>query len=153
MTSEQIERLVKAYYECELSRSEEAELRRVLATTPISSKDIDSCRLEMGIEASMRQPRREKRAMPFKHWVSIAAAVALIAGLYVTFAHRADIQSSQETTIVYIAGKKVEDYAYAKKLVEQSQAESMAEMHRLLNETKAEKQNYDLIMNEMSNNR
>ncbi|MBO5456265.1 MAG: hypothetical protein J6A20_07095 [Muribaculaceae bacterium] len=182
MTLEQIEELVNAYFDCRLSRNEEAELCRLLASSPLHSPDIDSCRLEMGIEAAMRKPRRSHARIPFRHILSIAASIALVIGICATIMFRSTEEMSS-STIVYIAGKKIENYTYAQKLAEQSQAESMAEMREMLNEAeaeslaemremqieaksesmeqmremlneaKAEKRGYDSIMNEMFNNK
>lgn len=154
MTLEQIETLVEAYFECKLSRGEEAELRQLLASVTYHSEPIDSCRLEMGIETAMRKSRTGKTRLPLRHWLSIAASVALVAGICATILiHNNSALTPRESTIVYIAGKKVKDYSYAKKLVEQSQAESMAQIYEMLNEANAEKHDYDVIMNEMLNNK
>ncbi len=153
MTLQQLELLVKAYYECELSRSEEEELRKVLLTSPLHSREIDLCRLEMGIEASMRNAGTSRKPTPVRYWLMIAASVALLLGIGSTLVNRVNPSPNPtmtENTIVYISGKKVQDYAYAKKLAEANQAESMAMLNEMLNQAKAEQENCNMTLTKIS---
>lgn len=51
MTIEQLELLVQAYFDCELNRREEEDLKAVLLFAEAHSPLIDECRLAMGLES------------------------------------------------------------------------------------------------------
>lgn len=57
LTLKELESLANDYFGCRLTRSEEAALARVLARSPLSSPLLDECRLEMGLEATLRHAR------------------------------------------------------------------------------------------------
>ncbi len=57
MTIEQLERLAQAYFDCELNRREEEELKAVLLFAEAHSALIDECRLAMGLESIAAHPQ------------------------------------------------------------------------------------------------
>ncbi len=135
MTKQQLDNLIDAYFDCRLSRQEEDELRAVLTTTTLSTSKINECRLEMGMEIHISTKSRSGHIT--KIWISIAASIAVLfaIGSIVFNYHPSDNNLPAEgSTIVYIAGKKIEDHTSAKRIAEKSLADNMAMMHEMLND-------------------
>lgn len=152
ITEQQLEQLIDTYFECRLSRQEEEELRGILLESPLHTQKINECRLEMGMELHLSVPSKSsgKHLSRLRMWLSVAASVAILIAMGWTFFGRplsSDLPP-EGTTIVYIAGKEVKDYADAKRIAEKSQAENMAMMQKMLVEAKSQQSESRKIMME-----
>ena len=115
MTIEQLELLVQAYFDCELNRREEEDLKAVLLFAEAHSPLIDECRLAMGLESIAARPQAHvatvHRRFKFRKWIAAAAcltAVAVTGIVMMTTAGK--LQDSSETVItVYANGKRITD--------------------------------------------
>lgn len=115
MTIEQLELLVQAYFDCELNRREEEDLKAVLLFAEAHSPLIDECRLAMGLESIAARPQAHvatvHRRFKFRKWIAAAAcltAVAVTGIVMMTTAGK--LQDSSETVItVYANGKRLTD--------------------------------------------
>lgn len=115
MTIEQLERLAQAYFDCELNRREEEELKAVLLFAEAHSALIDECRLAMGLESIAAHPQTSastvRHRFKFYKWIAVAACLAAIAATgFFMLTTGEQLQNSSETIItVYANGKRLTD--------------------------------------------
>lgn len=139
LTLKELESLANDYFDCKLSRQEETALREVLLMSPLRSDTIDACRLEMGLEAFMKQDGRRRRLSPpvprrrfatFR-WVSVAASAAVLLSLCIGLLGNGFGQGSQTDIYaeVYINGRPVTDRAQAREYAERQRREALATMN------------------------
>lgn len=115
MTIEQLERLAQAYFDCELNRREEEELKAVLLFAEAHSALIDECRLAMGLESIAAHPQTSastvRHRFKFYKWIAVAACLAAIAATGIIMLTTGEqLQNNSETIItVYANGKRLTD--------------------------------------------
>ncbi len=97
--------LISRYFDATATEAEEAELRRALANTTLSSPEIDSARAVMGFYAASR--RRQCRRSGSLHLRAAAAAIAVAAVCGVALL--AHFDSIDNRCIAYIGGKPTTD--------------------------------------------
>lgn len=141
LTLRQLESLAIDYFECRLSREQEAALRKVLLLSPHSSALIDECRLAMGLEATIRRsipaanaPRQEPRPRrsPLA-WLSVAASVAVVITAGSFFASRHHSSTATEYYAeVYVNGRQITDSHEAAAIAERNRAALLARKDSLL---------------------
>ena len=160
LTLRQLESLAIDYFECRLSRQQEADLRKVLLVSTHTSQLLDECRLAMGLEATVRHAPRPVTKAPLK-WLrmtGIAAAVAMVASVGGFLASRRAATSSSIGEIyaeVYVNGQRVTDTDKAMAIADRTrsvalarrdslmrhlmgeQARSLSEMNRLIDKLNA----------------
>lgn len=114
-TIEQLERLVQAYFDCELDRREEEDLKVVLLFAEAHSPLIDECRLAMGLECISARPNAHtatvRHRFKFSKWIAAAACLVAVAitGVIMMMTD-GQLQDSSETVItVYTNGKQITD--------------------------------------------
>lgn len=134
LSQHEIERLVEAYFDCLLTRAEESDLRRLLASTPHDSPAIRSARAAMGAEVALRRGARRSDAAPArKHrpWLSVAAAatVLMALGTVATLHHRGETSPS---VTVYCHGRAVTDPDEALRLARAEVADSERLMQEII---------------------
>lgn len=149
MTEQQLNSLIDAYFDCSLSRQEEDELRTVLTATTLSTKKINECRLEMGMETQISTKSRPRHIK--KIWISIAASITILFAIgSIVFNNPSNSNLPAEgSTIVYIAGEKIEDHTYAKRIAEKSLADNMTMMHEMLNDIRKQQSESKKELTEM----
>lgn len=134
LTLQQLESLAIGYFECRLSRAEEEELKKLLLLSPLRSSLLDECRLEMGLEATVKNSYRRSRRMTPARWLAVAASVTLIF-CAATFLLR-DIPSPCDHAgyyaEVYVNGVEITDRKAAIVIAEQHRRESLERMDSLL---------------------
>ncbi len=94
---------IERYFDCRLSDSEEQQLRREIAYTPLKHPAVDETRAMMGF----RRPGTASYRHPVRRIVAVAASVAVIA-LAATNMVRPAV-SVDSTCIAYIRGERVTD--------------------------------------------
>ncbi len=107
ITKTDIERLVDAYFDCLLTKAEEADLRRVLAYTGHTSPAIEAARAAIGAEVAVRRMPARRAGRRRLSWTAVAASVAVLAAAAV-FAILAP-SGGQRQIVVYSQGKEVTD--------------------------------------------
>jgi hypothetical protein len=121
---QQLEQLALAYFECSLSRAEEEALKKVLASTAMSSPIINECRAVMGVTAVLRAENKPTRRIApavkrfnKKYWLSAAASLAILltAGAILLFSNIRLDQPTTATTddgvyaVAYCNGHRLSD--------------------------------------------
>ncbi len=140
MTIEQLERLAKAYFDCELNRREEEDLKAILLFAEAHSPLIDECRLAMGLESIASRPQVQvatiRRRFKFSKWIAAAACLAAIAVTGVIMMMTAgQLQDNSETVItVYANGKQITDSNRAHDIAMSKYNECIALAKKLENE-------------------
>lgn len=141
LTLRQLESLAIDYFECRLSRVEEADLRKALLLSPHTSALLDECRLAMGLEATIRRsipaadtPRKEPRPRrsPLA-WLSVAASVAVVitAGSFFASRHHST-PATEYYAEVYVNGRQITDSHEAAAIAERNRAALLARKDSLL---------------------
>lgn len=148
----QLEQLIDLYYEGELSRIEESELRKVLAFTDLTSDEIELAKASMGLETAMR-PHRTKRHSNVWQSMAVAASVALIVSVgwglqRNNSACAIDLCQNEE---VYIAGQRVADTELSRLLADRSYRENMAFMEQMLADQRRETAECRRMIEELQN--
>ncbi len=140
MTIEQLERLAQAYFDCELNRREEEDLKAVLLFAKAHSPLIDECRLAMGLESIASRPQVKvatiHRLFKFRKWIAAAACIAAAAVTGVIMMMTAgQLQDNSETVItVYANGKQITDSNRAHDIAMSKYNECIALAKKLENE-------------------
>lgn len=163
LTLTQLESLVNDYFDCRLSRREEERLRAVLLFSPHHSALIDECRLEMGVEMTLKHacgtaadrmdshdsiessdsiyPRKKLWGLKahWRTWLSVAVAVALFfsIGSYLVADEDSGVEYYAE---VYVNGRPVTDHAEATVIALRQQRQCMELMEKLMESSMAEKE-------------
>lgn len=155
LTVEELEVLIESYYECLLSREEEDYLRRVLVASEYSSEAIDRCRMEMGLEAFLKErPQMHRRErLPWLRYVAVAASVAVVAGLAVVWVgnRQPALPDNGEEAIAYISGKRIGDQTYAMTIAERDRKECMAMLQEISDAGKSQQQEFFQELQEAEN--
>ena len=151
ITKYELEELVAAYFECRLTRSEEADLRTVLLQSPYHSDTIDECRLLMGLEVIARKPARQQRRRIFhapylRAAASVALAIGVGAALYI---HSSRPTAAQSVCIAYINGHEITDPEMARQIAEREQNESLALLRSIEHDIAATHEYYNNIINDI----
>lgn len=118
LSTEELERLAEAFFNCALERHEETSLARVLAFSDIHTPLLDSCRLAMGLESCLKRSRRRPATATRRIWITAAASATLLAAVSAMIlsgvGHRGgDTELSAE---VYMSGKRITDSNLARSL-------------------------------------
>lgn len=153
MTIEQLEQLAQAYFDCELSRREEDDLRAALLFAEAHSPLLDECRLAMGIETIASRGRISAQApkKKFYHrYVLIASAACLAAliciGMTMFLNNNETIKQNDTTEVTFYAnGKRVTDEAQARKLAEEQYQYCMAIVADLYKTAEQSKRNIENV--------
>lgn len=135
LTLKQLESLAIEYFECRLSREEEDDLKKVLLFSPHHSELLDQCRLAMGMEATIRDSRRQTRNRKMARWLAVAASVVLIV-CATTLLLRDSGSGLPDTKECYYAeayvnGVKITDKDAAMRIAEQNRRTSLTSMDSL----------------------
>lgn len=137
LTLRQLESLAIDYFECRLSRQQEADLRKVLLVSTHTSQLLDECRLAIGLEATVKHAPRLITKTPLK-WLrvtGIAAAVAMVASVGGFLATRPSSPSSSIDEIyaeVYVGGQRVTDKATAMAIADRTRSVALARKDSLM---------------------
>lgn len=118
-TREEWLRLAERYFEAETSETEEAELRRFLATPDAQCQEFDELRAVMGYLATGRRLSRRQHSRSRRHTVmryAVAASVACVVAMAGWMAH--DMRSNQ--CVVYIGGERYTDEAIVRQQMQLS---------------------------------
>lgn len=112
--NKQMLRLIELYFEGETTLEQERELRRMLATSPLRTPEVEEARAVLGVVAMMpreRVIRRPSRFIPVIQRVAAAAAilVAVIGiSVYLTHVPEAPADNGDEC-FAYIGQEEVRD--------------------------------------------
>lgn len=121
LTLQEVEQLCSLYMDCSLSVLEETELRYLLSQIDYHSPSIDEVRRVMNVDTyisakqSVKDVARTKR--PFrirKTYIGIAASIAVVIGLAITFWKISTPVGSTESDsyyIAYVEGQRLSDEA------------------------------------------
>lgn len=140
MTIEQLEQLVQAYFDCELDRREEEDLKAVLLFAEAHSPLINECRLAMGLENIAARPQAHTATshhrFKFRKWIAAVACLAIVAVTGIIMMTTAGpLQDSSETIItVYANGKRITDSNQAHDIAMAKYNECLALAKRLEND-------------------
>lgn len=152
MTIEQLEQLAQAYFDCELSRREEDDLRAALLFAEAHSPILDECRLAMGIEtiASRGKISAQAPKKKFYHrYVLIASAACMAAliciGMTIFTNDNETIKQTDTTVMFYANGTRVADDTRARKLAEEQYQYCMAIVADLHKTTEQSKRSVDNV--------
>lgn len=138
LTLKELESLANDYFDCKLSRQEEATLREVLLMSPLQSEVLDECRLEMGLEILLKNKHQEgpakKLAPPRRfgtlRWISVVASAAVLLTLSIGFLGNGIGHGTQGGIYaeVYINGRPMTDKAQARAYAERQRQEALSTM-------------------------
>ncbi|MDE6334759.1 MAG: hypothetical protein K2L77_08965 [Muribaculaceae bacterium] len=117
LSTEELEQLAEAFFNCDLERHEETALARVLAFSDIHSPLLDSCRHALGLESCLKHSRRRTARSSRRIWMTAAASTALLATVSALILSPGDNRDSHELSAeVYMSGKRVTNCDLARSL-------------------------------------
>ncbi|WP_300811581.1 hypothetical protein [uncultured Duncaniella sp.] len=103
---------IELYFDCEMTDAEERQLRLEVGATPHSHPAIDEARAVMGLRRPKQLTPSLHHSIGVRQWMGIAAAIAVIVTLAVTFmrpGHSPAGQDLQEKCVAYVNGRCITD--------------------------------------------